>query len=177
MENTLYICTINQSLPSRKEWTTGSLATGPARVNFYERYQKIIEDYNQEQNRATIEQVFDELIKLSHELTEEEKRYVREGFDNDEQLSMFDVLMKDDLSKSDIKELKEVAKVLLEKIKEQLAAMDHPFDKQETRSAIIVMIRDILWEKMPQSYTDESLAYYRNAVYQYVSQRYNRAEA
>ncbi|MCR5068336.1 MAG: type I restriction endonuclease subunit R [Prevotella sp.] len=160
-----------------KERIARMLAGNPARVNFYERYQKIIEDYNQEQNRATIEQVFGELIKLSHELTEEEKRYVREGFDNDEQLSMFDVLMKDDLSKSDIKELKEVAKVLLEKIKEQLAAMDHPFDKQETRSAIIVMIRDILWEKMPQSYTDESLAYYRNAVYQYVSQRYNRAEA
>lgn len=90
-------------------------------------------------------------MKLSHELTEEEKRYIREGFENDEQLSMYDVLMKDDLSKDDIKKLKVVAKELLEKIKEQLATMDHPFDKQETKASIIITIRDILWKELPKA--------------------------
>ena len=117
------------------------LAQNPSRINFYEKYQEIIHDYNQEQNRATIEKTFEELMKLSHDLTEEEKRYIREGFENDEQLSMYDVLMKDDLSKEDIKKLKVVAKELLEKIKAQLATMDHPFDKQETRASIIITIR------------------------------------
>ena len=59
------------------------LAQNPSRINFYEKYQEIIHDYNQEQNRATIEKTFEELMKLSHELTEEEKRYIREGFEND----------------------------------------------------------------------------------------------
>jgi type I restriction enzyme R subunit len=148
------------------------LAQNPSRINFYERYQEIIHDYNQEQNRATIEKTFEELMKLSNELTEEEKRYIREGFENDEQLSMYDVLMKDDLTKDDIKKLKSVAKELLEKIKAQLATMDHPFDKQETKAAIIITIRDILWKELPESYSDESINYYRDAVYNYVCQHY-----
>ena len=148
------------------------LAANPSRINFYEKYQEIIQNYNNEQNRVTIEKTFEELMKLSHELTEEEKRYIREGFENDEQLSMYDVLMKDDLSKEDIKKLKTVAKDLLEKIKTLLSTMDHPFDKQETRASIIITIRDILWKELPESYSDESINYYRDAVYNYVSQHY-----
>ena len=151
------------------------LAKNPSRINFYEKYQQIIHDYNQEQNRATIEKTFEELMKLSNELTEEEKRFVREGFDNNEQLSMYDVLMKDDLSKDDIKKLKTVAKELLEKIKALLATMDHPFDKQETKAAIIITIRDILWQELPESYSEESITQYRDAVYNYVSQHYGGA--
>ena len=148
------------------------LAMNPSRINFYEKYQEIIQSYNDEQNRVTIEKTFEELMKLSEELTEEEKRYVREGFENDEQLSMFDVLMKDNLTKEDIKKLKKVAKELLEKIKGLLATMDHPFDKQETRSIIFNTIRDTLWLGLPDSYSDDSFAYCRDAVYSYVSQRY-----
>lgn len=148
------------------------LASNPTRINFYEKYQEIIHNYNNEQNRVTIEKTFEELMKLSEELAEEEKRYVREGFEDDEQLSMFDVLIKDNLKKEDIKKLKKVAKELLEKIKQLLATMDHPFDKQETRSIIFNTIRDTLWEGLPESYSDDSLSYYRNAVYSYVSQRY-----
>ena len=85
---------------------------------------------------------------------------------------MFDVLMKDDLSKEDIKKIKKVAVELLDKIKALLATMDHPFDKQETRASIIVTIRDVLWQELPESYSEESIVYYRDAVYNYVSQYY-----
>ena len=150
------------------------LSANPSRINFYEKYQEIIHDYNNEQNRVTIEKTFEDLMKLSDELTVEEKRYVREGFENDEQLSMFDVLMKEDLTKEDIKKLKKVAVELLAKIKQLLATMDHPFDKLETRSALIVAIRDLLWEELPQSYPDDSINYYRDAVYNYISRRYGK---
>ena len=149
------------------------IAENPSRINFYEKYQEIIHDYNQEQDRATIEKTFDELMKLSQQLSEEEKRYIREGFDNDEQLSMFDVLTKDNLSKEDIKKLKTVAKDLLKVIKEQLETMDHPFDKQETKAALIITIRDVLWQELPESYSDEAINFCRDAVYRYVSQRYS----
>ena len=151
------------------------MAANPSRINFYERYQEIIKDYNQEQNRATIEKTFEELMKLSQELTEEEKRYVREGFENDEQLSMYDVLFKEDLTKEDIKKLKKVAKDLLEKIKEQLAGMDHPFDKPTTKATLYITIRDLLYQELPDSYSDESISYYRDAVYDYVSRQYGAA--
>ena len=148
------------------------LAQNPSRINFYERYQEIIESYNQEQDRASIEKIFEELMDLSKKLSEEERRYVREGFENDEQLSMYDLLMKDDLTKADIKKIKEVAVELLEKIKSQLATMDHPFEKRETKAAIIITIRDTLWEMLPESYSDESIDSYKDAVFEYVQQRY-----
>ena len=148
------------------------LSHNPGRVNFYEKYQEIIHEYNQEQNQVNIEQTFEELMQLSTQLTEEEKRYVREGFENDEQLSMYDVLMKDNLSKEDIKKLKKVAVDLLAKIKDLIKTMDHPFDKRETKATIIIAIRDTLWSELPESYSDESINYYKDAVYNYVSQRY-----
>ena len=148
------------------------LSANPSRINFYERYQKIIEDYNQEQDRVAIEKTFQELMDLTKSLSEEEKRYVREGFENDEQLTMYDILIKDDLTKNEIKKIKEVAVELLDKIKEQLATMDHPFEKRETKAAIIVTIRDTLWQKLPESYSDESIDVYKDAVYEYVQQHY-----
>jgi type I restriction enzyme R subunit len=122
------------------------LAQNPSRINFYEKYQEIIREYNQEQNRVNIEQTFDDLMQLSTKLTEEEKRYVREGFENDEQLSMYDVLMKEDLSKEDIKKLKKVAIDLLECIKDLLDTMNQPFEKRETTSQIIEIIAENLWK-------------------------------
>jgi len=148
------------------------LAQNPSRINFYEKYQEIIHDYNQEQNRATIEKTFEELMKLSNELTEEEKRYVREGFESDEQLSVFDILMKKDLSKADIKKIKDLSVELLNTIKLQLEGMDHPFDKPNTKATIIVTIRNILWRDLPESYSEESIPQYRDAVYNFVRQQY-----
>ena len=155
-----------------KERIARMLADNPSRINFYEKYKEIINEYNIEQNRVTIEKTFEELMKLSRDLEEEEKRYICEGFENDEQLSMFDVLMKDDLSKEDIRKLKKVSVELLDKIKKLLATMDHPFDKPETRSLIDNTIRDILWTELPDSYSDENITYYRTAVYNYVYQQY-----
>lgn len=149
------------------------LADNPSRINFYEKYQEIIKAYNQEQNRATIEKTFEELMQLSKSLSEEEKRYVREGFKSDEELSLYDLLLKDNLSKPEIKKLKDVAIELLAKIKEQLVGMDHPFDKPTTRATLIVTIRDILWQELPESYSEDSINYYRDTIFNYVSQRYS----
>ena len=148
------------------------MAENPMRINFYDRYQEIIRHYNEEQNRVTIEETFEELMKLSQELSEEQQRYIREGFDNDEQLSMFDILMKQDLSKEDIKRIKKVAIDLLAKIKQLIATMSQPFKNPTAKHHIIVAIRDTLWEQLPESYSDESINYYREAVYEYLSRRY-----
>lgn len=148
------------------------MAVNPSRINFYEKYQEIIHNYNAEQNRASIEKTFEDLMHLTEKLSEEEKRYIREEFENDEQLSLYDILFKDDLSKDDIKKLKNVAKDLISKIKSMLKKMDHPFDKQETNATIIITIRDLLWQELPECYSDESINYYRDAIYDYVSRKY-----
>ena len=151
------------------------LFSNPNRINYYERYQKIIEDYNGEQDRATIEKTFMELMDLAGSLDREEQRYVREGFTSDEELSLYDMLFRDDLSKKDIKKIKEVASTLLQKINAKIAELDHWTDKQETKAAVDNLIRDTLWAELPESYDEISISEYRQRIYEYVYTRYKEA--
>lgn len=148
------------------------LFANPDRINYYERYQQIIDDYNSEKDRATIEKTFMELMDLANQMSQEEQRYVREGFTSDEELSLYDMLFRDDLSKTDIKKLKEVAASLLQKIKMKIADFDHWTDKQETKAAIDNLIRDTLWAELPECYDEVSISMYRQQIYEYVYTRY-----
>ena len=148
------------------------LFTNPERINYYERYQKIIDEYNSEQDRATIEKTFMELMDLANQMNKEEQRYVREGFASDEELSLYDMLFRDDMSKGDIKKLKQVASTLLKKIKEKISELDHWTDKQETKAAVDNLIRDTLWAELPESYDEVSISAYRQKIYEYVYTRY-----
>ena len=145
------------------------------RINYYERYQKIIDDYNAEQDRATIEKTFMELMDLVHDINEEEQRYVREGFASDEELSLYDMLFRADLSKNDIRKLKEVAVMLLHKIKAKIAELDHWADKQETKAEVDNLIRDTLWAELPECYDEVSISAYRQQIYEYFYTRYRSA--
>lgn len=148
------------------------LFANPDRINYYERYQQIIDDYNSEKDRATIEKTFMELMDLANQMSQEEQRYVREGFTSDEELSLYDMLFRDDLSKTDIKKLKEVAASLLQKTKMKIAEFDHWTDKQETKAAIDNLIRDTLWAELPECYDEVSISMYRQQIYEYVYTRY-----
>lgn len=148
------------------------LFVNPNRINYYEHYQKIIEDYNSEQDIAKIEKTFVDLMNLANQMTKEEQRYVREGFTSDEELSLYDMLFRDDLSKADIKKLKELAISLLQKIKTNIAKFDHWTDKQETKAAIDNLIRDTLWAELPECYDEVSISSYRQQIYEYVYTRY-----
>ena len=151
------------------------LFANPERINYYERYQQIIDDYNSEQDRATIEKTFMDLMDLANSMNQEEQRYVREGFASDEELSLYDMLFREDLSKNDIKRLKEVAATLLQKIKAKISELDHWTDKQETKAAVDNLIRDTLWAQLPECYDEVSISVYRQQIYEYVYTRYKEA--
>jgi type I restriction enzyme R subunit len=148
------------------------LFANPQRINYYERYQKIIDDYNSEQNRATIEKTFMDLMDLANSMDQEEQRYVREGFSSDEELSLYDLLFSENLSKQDIQEIKQVAIDLLAKVKVKIAELDHWTDKQETKAAVDNLIRDTLWAELPDCYDELSISGYRQKIYEYVYTRY-----
>ena len=151
------------------------LRNNPLRINYYERYQEIIEEYNNDNKKDAIAVIFENLMKLVSELDEEQKRYVREGFESDEELTIFDLLVKDTLSKDEIKKVKKLAQTMLSKIKSRIHELDHWQDKEETRSIISVLIRDLLWQYMPESYDDKSLGDYRDRIYEYVYSTYPAA--
>lgn len=140
-------------------------------IDFLKKYQEIIEEYNGEQDRAMIERVFEELLRLSRELDDEKKRYIREGFDNVEELAMYDLLFSDNLSKEDIKKLKAVSVDLLNKLKDQIRKLDHWTDKEETQAVVAIIIRDTLWAELPEDCMPQ-FDTYREKVYQYMYDYY-----
>ena len=152
------------------------MQNNPLRINYYERYQEIVEEYNRDNKKDEIAIIFENLMKLVNELDDEQKRYIKEGFDSDEELTMFDLLCKDKtLTKEEIKKVKKLSQDMLKKIKERIHELDHWTDKEETQSIISVMIRDLLWANLPESYDDNSIAFYRQNIYEYVYNTYPAA--
>lgn len=147
------------------------LGRNPSRIDYYERYQAIIQNYNAEQDRAAIEKVFSDLLDLANDLDSETERYICEGFENEEQLALFDLLKKDTLSKEDIKILKASAKGLLKVINKSISDMNNWREKESTRAAMESIIRDTLWGSLPDCYFDE-LTTYRQKVYTFVMDHY-----
>ncbi|MBO7507597.1 MAG: type I restriction endonuclease subunit R [Paludibacteraceae bacterium] len=152
------------------------LKINPERVNFYEKYKSIIDAYNDEQNRASIEKTFDELMRLADSLSQEEQRYVRKEFQNDEQLAIYDLLFVENLSSKDIKKIKEVSVELLEKVKAAVESIDHCFDKEEGRANVQIIIRDVLFQDLPDSVFG-NFEMYQRKVYDYVYARYSGVSA
>lgn len=116
-----------------------------------------------------------ELMDLADSMGKEEQRYVREGFESDEELSLYDLLFNDDLTKAEIKIIKAVAVELLQKIKAKIAELDHWTDKQETKATVDNPIRDTLWAELPDCYDELSISEYRRRIYEYIYTRYKEA--
>lgn len=148
------------------------LFSNSQRINYYERYQKIIEDYNSEQNQATIEKTFMDLMDLAKSMDQEEQRYAREGFSSDEELSLYDLLFSETLTKQEMQQIKRVAVDLLAKVKAKIAELDHWRDKEETKATVDNLIRDTLWSELPNCYDDNSISTCRQKIYEYVYVRY-----
>lgn len=148
------------------------VAANPNRRDYYERYRQIIEDYNSGKDRSNIEKTFEALIQLVKELTEEESRYIREGFTTDDELAIFDLLKRDNPNKADIKKLKGTATEMYSKITEAISRMDHWTDKDETTAEIQNLIRDILWRELPESYNERQIEVCRGEVFEYIYTRF-----
>ena len=151
------------------------LRDNPLRIDYYQRYQEIVDEYNKDNKKDEIAIIFENLMKLVNDLDEEQKRYVKEGFDSDEELTIFDLLVKDSLSKEEVKKVKKLAQTMLSKIKARIHELDHWRDKEETQSIISVLIRDLLWAELPESYGDSEVAQYKQQIYEYVYNAYPAA--
>lgn len=151
------------------------ITDNPGRMDYYERYQAIISSYNGEQDHAGIEKTFMELLSLAKSMDDEQQRYIREGFTNEEELYVYDILFKPELSKAEIKKIKEVSTELLNKIKTIIAVSDHWSDKQETRASVDIVIRDTLWDELPECYDDNNIDNCRDRISRYIYERFGRA--
>ena len=151
------------------------LRQNPLRTDFQRHYEEIVDEYNREKDRVTIEKTFEDLLRFVDEMSEEESRAVREGLD-EESLALFDLLKKPDLSANDTKRIKKVAEDLLAILKTEKLRVDHWRDKESTRDAIRLVIRDYLWSDntgLPvDSYTEDEVQAVSEEVYRHIFRAY-----
>ena len=147
------------------------LKKNPRRMDYYERYQEIIADYNREKNRVNIEETFATLVELVKSLDEEQGRAAREGLDEDE-LALFDLLEKDQLGKAQREKVKQASQALLASLRERLAKLERWTEKEQTRAEVKIFILDQLYMELPTPpFTDEDKQAAAESVYEHVWQQ------
>lgn len=115
---------------------------------------------------AEIQKVFDQLQAFNSSLDDEQKRYLREGLDNDDQLAVFDLLQKESLTKGDRDQFKLVAKELLEKLTADKLRIDHWREKATAQAQIKAEIIKHLYSNMPpDAYDPEEISLKANAIF------------
>ena len=132
------------------------LDQNPLRTDFQQHYEEIVAKYNSEKDRVTIEETFEALLELAKGLDKEERRAISKGLD-EESLAVFDLLVKPKLSASDIERIKVVSMELLTKLKAEKLRVHQWRDKEATRDAVQVTIRDFLWDDdtgLPATYSE-----------------------
>ena len=140
------------------------------RTDFAEKFEELIESYNA--GSRSIEDLFNELVKLTNSLTEEQERHVRENM-TEEELVIFDILTRPapDLTSEERSEVKKVAKALLARLN-TLLVLDWR-QKAAARSWMKLAIEDALDSGLPRAYTPEIYGQKCAAVFEHVYERYS----
>ncbi len=139
------------------------------RADFAEKFEVLIESYNA--GSRNIEELFEELLKFTNSLTEEQQRHVRENV-SEEELVIFDILTRPspELTPDERAEVKKVARVLLTRLKELLVLNWR--QKSAARSKIKLTIEDTLDLVLPSPYTPELYQQKCSAVFEHVYENY-----
>ena len=147
------------------------LARNPTRMDYQQKYEEIVAEYNREKDRVTIEEIFRRLTELMDELDAEQQRAVEEGLSEDE-LALFDLLKKDDLGKAQRERVKQASRELLASIQARLAELDRFWEKEQTKADVKVFILDQIYANLPTPpFTNEEKGAVADNVYSYVWQR------
>jgi type I restriction enzyme R subunit len=119
------------------------------RTDYQQKFEELIAAYNS--GSRNIDELFEELLNLSRELSEEQTRHVRENMLPDE-LVIFDILTRPapDLSDAERDEVKKVAKQLLAKV-QGLLALDWQ-KRAGPRAQVKGAISDTLDDGLPRAY-------------------------
>ena len=147
----------------------------PLRTDYQQHYEQLVKEYNQEKDRVVIEKTFEALLKFNEELSQEEKRAIREGLD-EESLVLFDLLSKPDLQKNEIVKIKKVASSLLTELKAERLKIANWQQKESTRDAVKQQIFDFLYDErtgLPvEKYEEEEIAEITDRVFMHIYRAY-----
>ena len=124
------------------------LASNPSRMDYQQKYEEIVADYNREKSRVIMEKTFHRLTELVDELDTEQKRAVEEGL-TEHELALFDLLRKDDLAGAERERVKQASRNLLASIEARLSELDRFWEKEQTKADVEVFILDEVYSSLP----------------------------
>ncbi|MGP9792131.1 type I restriction enzyme endonuclease domain-containing protein, partial [Roseinatronobacter sp. NSM] len=152
------------------------LAANPTLGDFQDRFDKIIADYNKEKDKNTIEATFEALIRIAADLEAESQSHVALGLAPEEK-PVFDLLMREDLSKEEVRQIKSASIAVLQAIRRRMEDVQDIFQKQSTRDGLRQEIYDLLYDDrtgLPATkYDDEILTEKTDAVFQHFMHQFD----
>jgi type I restriction enzyme R subunit len=145
----------------------------PLTVDYYKRYQEIIELYNSGKDEVVIKETFRKLIELVNSYSEEEADTKREGL-TDEQKAIFDILRQGKkLEEKEKNEIKKISVELLEELKQEKLKVEQWADKSVTAAAVFNTVSKTLFETLPYpTYQTDDIDLKTNLVYQHLKHQY-----
>ena len=148
----------------------------PIRLEFYEKYKKIIDEYNAGKDIQAVQKAFDDLNELlADDLAPELERALRESLD-EETLAIYDLLRKPELTAKEEAEVKKVAKKTLETLKAEKLKIERWRESTEVSAQVKVMIDDALQWLPQEPYPDNELNVKSLEVYQHIFSHYPGGE-
>ena len=144
------------------------------RADFAEKFEELIESYNA--GNRNIEELFEESVKLSRNLSDEQHRHVRESM-TEEELVIFDILTRPapELSAGERGEVKKVAELLLERIKALL--VPNRRQKSTARSQLKLVIEDVIDTGLPRAYDKPLCEQMCSALFEHIFESYPERDA
>lgn len=152
------------------------LEENTTRAPFLERFQNIIDRYNAG-GRLT-EDYFADLVQFAEDLRQEDERHIRLGLEKEE-LELFDLLKKDKLTKAEEQAVKNAARHLLKRLKEEqprVLVQDWHRDTQSRRH-VKSAIEEVLDSDLPQnSYGRKAYKEVCDRIYDHIFVQASRGE-
>ena len=145
------------------------IALNKTRVDYQDRLERLIDEYNT--GSRNIDSLFDELVRMAKDLSEEEQRHVLEQL-TEEELALFDLLTKPamDLTKQERERVKTIARDLIKTLKDEKLVLDWR-KRQQTRAAVQQSI-ELMLDQLPDKYNQAIYLRKCNEVYQHVYDSY-----
>lgn len=140
-----------------------------SRIDFLQKFQQLIAEYNA--GSHNLDTFFDELMAFARSLNEEEQRATREEL-SEEELVLFDILTQPEpkLDARDKAEVKRVAKALLAKLKREKLVLDWRL-KPPVRADVERTIRDY-YRTLPSAYSEQLRREKRTLTYAHIYDNY-----
>ena len=127
------------------------LQENSTRSNFAERLQAIIDKYNS--GGTNTDNYYDELVNYTENLKKEDERHIKEGLSKEE-LELFDILKRVKMTKAEEIKVKNAAKHLLHRLREEhpLVLIQDWYKDRQSQLRVITAVEEVLDSDLPKTY-------------------------